>query len=178
MEYFDILDEQGNQTGESKPRTEVHRDGDWHRTAHIWIANRDNNLLMQKRAANKDSHPNQWDISSAGHISAGDDSVTAAVREVQEELGIKAVAEDFKYLFTLTSQSVTNGGTFVNNEFQDVYLLRLDDLDIDKLSLQAEEIAAVRWVALDELAEVVKNQSEEFVGHWEEYSRVIELLKK
>lgn len=41
-EYFDALDENGNLTGVKKLRKEVHRDGDWHRTVHIWIINNDN----------------------------------------------------------------------------------------------------------------------------------------
>jgi len=30
-EYFDVLDENGNKTGKIKLRSEVHRDGDWHK---------------------------------------------------------------------------------------------------------------------------------------------------
>lgn len=38
-EYFDLLDENGNKTGKTKLRNEVHRDGDWHKAVHIWIIN-------------------------------------------------------------------------------------------------------------------------------------------
>ena len=48
MEYLDILDENGNLTGEKKLRTEVHRDGDWHKAVHVWILNSKNQLLLQK----------------------------------------------------------------------------------------------------------------------------------
>ena len=39
MEYLDILDKNGNKTGERKPRKEVHSKGYWHKGVHIWIIN-------------------------------------------------------------------------------------------------------------------------------------------
>jgi isopentenyldiphosphate isomerase len=63
----------------SKPRGEVHRDGDYHRAVHVWIfVETTQQLLLQLRSDDKDSWPGQWDISSAGHISAGDTSLLSA----------------------------------------------------------------------------------------------------
>jgi isopentenyldiphosphate isomerase len=60
-------------------RGQVHRDGDYHRAVHVWIfAESTQQLLLQRRASCKDSWPNLWDISSAGHISAGDSSLFTA----------------------------------------------------------------------------------------------------
>ena len=60
-------------------RGDVHRDGDYHRAVHVWIfAESTRELLLQRRASCKDSWPDLWDISSAGHISAGDSSLTSA----------------------------------------------------------------------------------------------------
>lgn len=60
-------------------RGDVHRDGDYHRAVHIWIfAENTQQLLLQRRADCKDSWPGLWDISSAGHISAGDSSLVTA----------------------------------------------------------------------------------------------------
>ena len=81
-EYFDILDENGNKTGKIKLRTEVHRDGDWHKAIHIWIINDKGDILLQRRSADKDSNPNMLDISCAGHLTAGDDSLNGAIREL------------------------------------------------------------------------------------------------
>ena len=60
-------------------RSAVHRDGDYHRAVHVWIyAESTQELLLQRRADCKDSWPGLWDISSAGHISAGDSSLITA----------------------------------------------------------------------------------------------------
>ncbi|CAN1814484.1 Nudix hydrolase 3, partial [Linum perenne] len=89
-EHFDVLTKTGEKTGVSKPRGAVHRDGDYHRAVHVWIfAESTQQLLLQKRSDCKDSWPGQWDISSAGHISAGDSSLVSARRELEEELGIR-----------------------------------------------------------------------------------------
>jgi hypothetical protein len=57
----------------------VHADGDYHRAVHVWIyVESTGELLLQKRADRKDSWPGLWDISSAGHISAGDTSLITA----------------------------------------------------------------------------------------------------
>ena len=95
-EYFDIVDENGNPTGETIERKEAHRKGILHRTAHVWIARRRNDrveLLLQKRCQDKDSFPGCYDISSAGHIPAGADYIESALRELKEELGIDATGD-------------------------------------------------------------------------------------
>ena len=57
----------------------MHREGDYHRAVHVWLfAERTQELLLQRRASCKDSWPDLWDISSAGHISAGDSSLITA----------------------------------------------------------------------------------------------------
>ncbi|KAK9096585.1 hypothetical protein Sjap_022082 [Stephania japonica] len=57
----------------------VHRDGDYYRAVHVWIfAENTQELLLQRCADGKDSWPGLWDISSAGHISAGDSSLVTA----------------------------------------------------------------------------------------------------
>ncbi|XP_057766746.1 nudix hydrolase 3-like [Salvia miltiorrhiza] len=79
VEYLDVLTKTGEKTGVSKPRGDVHRDGDYHRAVHVWIfAESTQELLIQLRAECKDSWPGHWDISSAGHISAGDSSLVTA----------------------------------------------------------------------------------------------------
>ena len=91
MEYLDIVDENGIPTGEIIERSIAHQTGVRHRTTHIWIVRkRDENveILLQKRSQNKDSFPGCYDISSAGHIPAGDEFAESGLRELAEELGI------------------------------------------------------------------------------------------
>ena len=96
MELLDIVDEHGNITGMVVEREEAHRRGILHRTSHVWIAREKNGqlqILLQKRSEEKDSHPGCYDISSAGHIPAGEDFISSALRELKEELGYDAKPE-------------------------------------------------------------------------------------
>ena len=100
MEIFDIIDENGNPTGQTVERSIAHAEGIRHRTAHIWIIRWKNGraeILLQKRSRNKDSFPGKFDTSSAGHIQAGDEPLGSALRELEEELGIHAVPEDLQF---------------------------------------------------------------------------------
>ena len=97
MEMFDIRTPEGEPTGEVKERSAVHRDGDWHGTAHIWLVRRKNGkieVLLQKRSRLKETFPGCYDASCAGHLSAGDSFIQGALRELQEELGLEAKEED------------------------------------------------------------------------------------
>ena len=85
MEYLDVVDMQGKPTGERVERTKAHREGYRHRTSHVWIVRKKHGsveILLQKRCKGKDSFPECYDISSAGHIPAGDDYVESALREL------------------------------------------------------------------------------------------------
>ena len=42
-------------------------------------------------------YPGCYDISSAGHVQAGDEFLPSAVRELKEELGIEAREEDLEF---------------------------------------------------------------------------------
>ena len=160
-ELFDVLDGTGAPTGIVKDRNAVHRDGDWHRCGHVWIASGDR-VLLQRRAQVKESWPGLWDISVAGHVHAGETSVDAAIREAREELGLTIAPSELHFLETLRYQVVLRPG-YVENELHDVYLLHRD-VDPTSLILDPEEVAEVRWVALADLA------SYEVVPHDEEYA--------
>lgn len=47
IEYIDIFDENNNPTGQIKEKGKAHEEGDFHRTAHVWIINDKNELLLQ-----------------------------------------------------------------------------------------------------------------------------------
>lgn len=154
-EYFDVVNENGNPTGETVARNIAHDKGIRHRTAHIWITRENNGkleVLMQKRSMNKDSFPGQYDTTSAGHIDAGEDVLTAAVRELQEELGIVANPNDFTPLgtFPICYAEVFHNSRFVDNEVAFLFLYQ-KLVDTDTLSLQPEEVDGVDWFDIEEV---------------------------
>ncbi len=124
LELLDIYDENLTPLG-IKPRGEVHRDGDWHRVFHCWVMDRDaagvDWLVMQKRAADKDTFPSMLDVSAAGHYRSGE-SITDGLREVQEELGITPRFADLIPVGRRMSAARYSG--LIDREIADVFLLR------------------------------------------------------
>ena len=154
-EYFDICDEYGNPTGETVERSIAHRDGIPHRTAHVWITRIDDGvrqILLQKRSKNKDSFPEMYDTSSAGHIPAGNEPAESAVRELKEELGLTAKPDQLKYAgsFHVKYELPFHGSMFRDNEYVSVYVYDAD-VRIEDVHIQEEELEGVEWFDLDEV---------------------------
>lgn len=162
-EYFDIVDENGEPTGEVTEREYAHTHGVRHRTSHLWlVGNRKGKLcvLLQKRSKNKDSFPDCYDISSAGHIPAGDGYRQSAVRELREELGISAREDELIYCGDrkIAIDSEFHGKAFCDRQCSRVFMLWCD-LEESDFVLQEEEVESVRWIPLEECIEGVRSGS-------------------
>lgn len=153
MEYLDIVDEAGQPTGSITSRSEAHQQGILHRTAHVWVVRKTNGMtevLLQKRSEEKESFPGMYDTSSAGHIPAGEEPISSALRELSEELGITATADQLHYAgsFRIQYEKVFHGNVFRDNEVTRVYVYQ-EPVDIDSLVLQESEVSEVRWFGLE-----------------------------
>lgn len=88
-EIFEIVDEKGRVIG-TAPRSRCHGDPSLaHRSVHIFVFNAGGELYLQKRSRRKDVQPGKWDTSVGGHLCPGESYLTAAIRELEEELGVK-----------------------------------------------------------------------------------------
>ncbi len=87
-EMFDVVDDSDRVLRQAS-RHEVHTNQWRHRAVHIFVFNRAGELFLQKRSRWKDAHPSRWDSSAAGHVNAGDDYEATALREVEEEMGVR-----------------------------------------------------------------------------------------
>ncbi len=153
-EYIDVLDENGISTGEIATRGEVHKKGLWHRSIIVAIVNERNQVLLQQRSANKEKNANMWDISVAGHLTAGQDSLSAAAREINEEvcvmLGYKTEIKDFRFMYSFRKEQIIRED-FIERQFYDLFILREFGLDDRTIYFQKEELQAVKFVDFEEL---------------------------
>jgi 8-oxo-dGTP diphosphatase len=178
MEYIDLRNEDGSLTGEVKERSLIHRDGDLHGTSHVWLIRYQEDMhsaevLLQKRSKNKDSFPGSYDISSAGHIPAGVDFIDSALRELEEELGIKAKAEDLHYGFTHIGyhEEEFYGKLFKNHEYSKVYLYECN-LSPEEMRLQNEEVESVLWIDYRECLEHIRKDDLKHCIFKDEFERL------
>lgn len=153
----------------------MHRDGDWHRAVDIWVVNQNGEVLLQLRSPEKDSYPDHWDISCGGHVVAGEDSLTAAVNELQEELGLEAQPQDLRYLLTWKTTNDCPKPGFINNSFNDLYILYTDKPLAD-LAPQPEEVSELRFFSPEELKSMVDRQDPRLVPHSCAYAKLFEIL--
>ena len=150
-ELIDVRDEAGEPTGEVVWKGEAHRRGLWHRCIHCWVFGVDAGtgepyLLVQRRAATKDTWPGYLDLTVGGHLAAGEEPLDG-LREVEEELGLRVEPERLLPLgMRRAKQEIPEG---LDREFQDVFLVR-DDTPPGDLRLQREEVEAVLRIGLDD----------------------------
>lgn len=94
-EIFDVCDADDCVLSQA-PRSVVHANRWLHRSVHVFVFNSRGELLLQKRSASKDEDPRKYTTSASGHLHAGEDYDAAAVRELDEELGIQAEVQRLK----------------------------------------------------------------------------------
>ncbi len=166
MEFLDIYDKNGNSLGFSKSREEAHKEGLWHKIVCIFIVNSKKEIIMQRRSNVKPNNPNGWVCSASGHVDAGEDIETAALRELYEEIGVKATKDDLKHLGT-----VFEGRDIKEAEVKHISELFViyKDVNIDDLILDKEEVSDAKYFKLEEIA---KN------NYAVRHSELFELFKK
>ncbi len=162
---FDVDRDRPTPTGERKARGLVHADGDWHRSAHVWLVDaRRGRLAMQRRSAKKDTFPNRWDISAAGHVSVDDDgdSRKTAVNELAEELGVELDdPRELEFQFTCPAEMAPLGGC---NCFEDVYFLPWNvDSNGDAFAVGEAEVTATKWIDIDHLRRALEDDDDSYV---------------
>ena len=103
-EIFDVVDSEDKVIGKAS-RLQVHNNDLMHRSTHILVFNSTGSLFLQKRALTKDESPGLWDSSAAGHVESGEDYISCAKRELNEELSLSDVQLD--EVLSIPAQSTT-----------------------------------------------------------------------
>ncbi len=127
-ELFDVVRADGTPTGTTKTRAAVHRDGDWHRSIHVWVAGVDDAgepfLMFQRRSQAKDTWPGRLDSTVGGHYRHGE-SLIQTLRETEEEIGLTVSLAELRPLGIRLCANEAESGV-ADRELQDVFLLRSD----------------------------------------------------
>jgi isopentenyldiphosphate isomerase len=170
-ELIDIYDENNKPLGISKMKSEAHSKGLWHRAAHVWIYNSNNEILFQLRAKIKKCYPDMWTPSAAGgHIGAGENEIEAIIRETEEEIGLKVKEHDLRFIKIMKEERVYK--KMINNEFHYIYFFKFDG-DISNLKLQKEEVDKVKFFSIDKIDQELENNPEKYLidkDYWRKVS--------
>ena len=171
MELVDIVDENNKLTGQVEERWVAYNKGLWRRTVSCWIMNEKGEVLLQKRTANKLRNPNKW-AKTGGQVDSGETVEEAIFREVKEELGIEIPKKQIKVIDIHKSDDK-------NKRFSYNFIF-IVNYKINDYILQKEEVADVKYVNIEEIEQVRKDNNLNYTfSNWndEDFYREINWLK-
>jgi isopentenyl-diphosphate delta-isomerase len=148
-ELFDVVDEQDRVLRQA-PRSQVHAQKWLHRASHIFVFNSRGELLVHRRTATKDECPLMFTSSASGHLAAGEDYETAAVRELEEELGLTS---PIRFLAVIPAN-----GAATSFEHSGLFWTRTDDPP----TFDPGEIESGEFLPLQEVSQRVERSPEQF----------------
>lgn len=151
-EWFDVVNERDEPVRRAL-RRDVHAHGWLHRAVHILVFNAAGQVFLQKRSMLKDLSPGLWDSSCSGHVDAGEDYDTSAIRELGEEIGIHLKSSEAPTRWFRIEACEQTG-----QEFVWVYRLRYDGpITVDPLEIQYGE-----WVMPEDVSARVAKKRADF----------------
>jgi 8-oxo-dGTP pyrophosphatase MutT (NUDIX family) len=143
MELCDLVDEQGAPTSQTVPRGTPLAPGEYYQVVHVWIRNEAGEYLVQQRAHDLDTDPDVWAV-TAGYVQAGEDRMSAAVRETREELGLALQPDQLR---RLRQQAL-------ENRFEDVWLATVTRAALGPPQ-PGPEVADWKWASKAALSELI-----------------------
>ncbi|MFK5880430.1 MAG: NUDIX domain-containing protein [Flavobacteriaceae bacterium] len=167
-EYIDILNEDLT-VFKTCLKSEAHKHGYLHASVHVWFYTDKRELLFQKRGAYKIAFPNLWDVSVAGHISAGETAINSAIRETEEEIGLTITKKALKKIGSF-KKIHQHRKDFIDNEIHLIYIGRLP-IPLNPLKIQEEELSAIKLTPIDTFKKELKKTDfhKRYVSHSNEY---------
>jgi isopentenyldiphosphate isomerase len=173
VELWQLYDNQGCPlVGKGAVNEDVYGKALLHAASHVWIWRQTSNgleILLQKRAKDKGTWPGRYDISAAGHIDLGEDPLTAAIRETQEEIGHTVDKSDLKFIGAHRCYTVAPDNAWTENELSFLYLL---ELKTDAtFALTDGEVDSLEWKLMSDIQQEVVDETTQdgYVPHGEVY---------
>lgn len=149
-EIYDVVDMNDRVTGQAT-RKKIHEQQLIHRSVHIFVFNPEGFLFLQKRALSKDENPGFWDTSSAGHVDSGENYLTAANRELTEELGISEPLHPFMRIKACAESYWEHVAAYTCTTRQTI-------------TINPDEISEGRYWSLNEISATLKKNNHPFTS--------------
>ena len=145
VEYWDLFDANRKPLGRTIKRGDAFADGEYYVCCEIWIQNSNGQFLMTQRHPNKKAG-GLWEFTGGG-VLAGETTKQAAVRELEEELGIQIDESELSLLEVYQQR----------NYFMDIFVAE-KNVDTTMLVLQPEEVVDAKWVSHEELLQMIEEK--------------------
>lgn len=153
MEHVILVDENDGVTG-SMEKMEAHEKALLHRAFSVFIFNSAGDMLLQQRALNKYHSPGLWTNSCCSHPRPSEDTLIAASRRLQEEMGfVTPIKKVFDFIY---KAPFANGLT--EYEFDHVFVGYYDG----KIKPDPQEVSNHAFWPMKKIATHIQNEPELF----------------
>ena len=152
MEIWDLYNERRELTGKEHIRGEEIPQGYYHLVVHVWIRNGKGEYLISQRSEDRPAFPLMWEC-VGGSAMKGEDSLSAALRETEEEVGVKLSSGDGKIIYSMVGR-VVDGVKF--SDIVDVWLFEYNG-PVTLESATTKEVAQTVWMKKPEIRRLFDN---------------------
>lgn len=160
---LNIIDESGRVIGEAT-REEIHKKGLLHAEIHVWFFTPDGEIIFQHRAKNKDTFPDLLDATVGGHVEIGQTARQAAVREIEEETGLRVEEGELIPIATTITKNFDPATGNTNHPYREVFAYKflgaIGDLRIEK----GKSLGFEKW-GIEKLYNLTDEEKKKFIPH-------------
>lgn len=161
MEKINVLNEKGDIIGEEY-RDVIHKKGLLHAEVHVWCVTPKGELIFQHRAKDKDTYPDLLDATAGGHVDLGESYEEAAVKELEEETGLKAEESELVFLTTTIHKELDTVTGMTNHPRRNVYVYTIP-VEAEALQIEAGKAIGFEAQPFEKLFELSEDERKRFI---------------
>ena len=161
-EMLEIVNENDEVIGQ-ETRTKIHQEGLLHREIHVYFITPHGEIIFQHRAKDKDTYPDKLDATVGGHVEPGMDYEKTAIKECEEETGIKIDSKKLILLAKLRKQSFDEITNTKNNTFRAQYAYLYNE-PINNLKVEAGKGLGFEAWKINNLPNLTNEEKNKFIS--------------
>lgn len=158
---LNIVDAQDKIIGE-ETRENIHNQGLLHREIHVWFYTPTGEIIFQHREKDKDTYPDLLDATVGGHVEIGSDYKDTALRELEEETGIKAEKNNLAFIQMARSKTFDTATNKTNNVLRAIYAYRYDG-KVEDLKIEKEKAIGFESWPLEKIFNISNDDKKRFI---------------
>lgn len=158
---LNVVDENDNVVG-TETRENIHQNGLLHREVHVWFYTPKGEIIFQHRAKNKDTFPDLLDATVGGHVEISDGYIKTALKETQEETGVKIDKNDLTLVAKIHHTAIDSINHKINKVIRVIYAYCYRD-QIDDLKIEVKKAIGFETWSIEKLLNITAEDKKYFI---------------